>query len=242
MRSAGSGKVWGEEMGSAALSFDISHDVLELGLTGACFIISNVRNRASDAEFEKLKDHVVKEVLSGLSPEGIKNDPVLHGFRQLHEAIGVSNRKNVAASENLLKLLLKTGRFPRVSVLVDIYNLVSIKTRLSLGAHDTEKITGNVLLRLTNGTEKFWPIGGNELKPVVSGEYAYVDDGNDIICRLEVRQVEKTKVTLDTTECFYIVQGNARTDAGYIKNAAEELIFLTKRFCGGQERMLFAPW
>jgi len=95
---------------------------------------------------------------------------------------------------------------------------------------------------LTNGKEGFWPLGASKPKPVGPDEYSYIDDDNDIICRLEVRQVEKTKITTGTTECFYIVQGNSATDEEYIRAATEDLIALTKRFCGGKERMLYATW
>ncbi len=71
-----------------------------------------------------------------------------------------------------------------------------------------------------------------------SGEYAYIDDSGDVLCRLEVRQGDKTKISLNTTACFYIVQGNATTGDASLQTAAEELIALIKRFCGGQERML----
>jgi DNA/RNA-binding domain of Phe-tRNA-synthetase-like protein len=111
-------------------------------------------------------------------------------------------------------MLLKHGQLPRINLLVDIYNLVSVKTHLSLGAHDRQKLGGDVHLKLTTGTERFWPIGTNELYPVKPGKYAYVDDDNDIICRLEVRQVEKTKVLPDTTACFFIVQGNPANQPG----------------------------
>jgi DNA/RNA-binding domain of Phe-tRNA-synthetase-like protein len=223
------------------IGFDISAAVRALGLKCAVFTLENIHNGDTDREFEELKAHVTKGVLADLSLEKIASDPILQGFRQLHEAVGRSNRKYVASSENLLTLLLQTGRLPHVNLAVDIYNLVSIKTRLSLGAHDVSAIYGNVHLRLTTGEEHFWPLGSDTLKPVGSGEYAYVDDQNDILCRLEVRQGEKTKITLGTTDCFCIVQGNPATESEYIRATTEELIALTKRFCGGQERMLYAP-
>lgn len=144
----------------------------------------------------------------------------------------------MAAPESLLKFLLRTGTLPKVNVLVDIYNLVSVETRLALGAHDIARIEGNVRLRLTDSSERFWPLGAPEAKPVPSGECAYVDDSNDILCRLEVRQVEKTKVALDTTEVFYIVQGNSATSGVHIQASTQRLITLTKRFLGGSERLL----
>ncbi|WP_096232156.1 hypothetical protein [Thermoanaerobacterium sp. RBIITD] len=89
--------------------------------------------------------------------------------------------------------------------------------------------------------ENYIPIGQDEPKPVKAGEYAYVDDANDIICRLEIRQVEKTKVTLDTKNCFYILQGNRATSKEYLEEAANRLINLTKRFLGGKEHILYIP-
>jgi DNA/RNA-binding domain of Phe-tRNA-synthetase-like protein len=224
------------------LSFDVSAEVLALGLRGAYVTLSGVQNRAADPAFDALRDEFVRAVLADLSAEKIKNDPVLAGFRRLHEAVGRSNRKNVASPENLLNMLLRQRALPRVNLLVDIYNVVSIKSRLALGAHDLARVVGNIHLRLTTGSEGFWPIGAPAPKAVEAGEYAYVDDENDIICRLEVRQVEKTKVTLETSECFYIVQGNAATDEAHLKAATEELLQLTKRFCGGEARLLYATW
>lgn len=229
-------------MRAADLTFDVARDVLALGVRGAYFTLGGVSNREADPAFDELRDETLTAILSDLSPEKIKNDPILRGFRGLHEAVGRSNRKNVASPENLLNMLLRQGRLPRVNLLVDVYNLISVKFRLALGAHDLARVTGNIHLRMTTGGEGFWPLGAAEPKFVEAGEYAYVDDGNDIICRLEVRQVEKTKVTLDTRECFYIVQGNALTDDHHLKAATEELLALTKRFCGGEERMLHAGW
>jgi DNA/RNA-binding domain of Phe-tRNA-synthetase-like protein len=99
-------------------------------------------------------------------------------------------------------------------------------------------VNGSIQLRLTTGGERFHPLGAVEPKAVHEGEYAYVDDSNDILCRLDVRQAEKTKITMDTRECFYIVQGNPNTPSSLVRATAEHLITLTKRYCGGEERML----
>ncbi len=218
--------------------FDISDAAQSLGLKAVCFVVEGIRNQQTHPEFEKLKTQTIAQVTRDLSSEVIQTNPVLLGFRALHDAIGRSNRKNVASPESLLKLVLQTGGLPQVNVLVDIYNLMSVKTCLSLGAHDLAAIHGNVHLRLTDGSETFWPMGSEKPKIVSPDEYAYVDDEKNVLCRLEVRQCETTKITLDTTACFFIVQGNAWTEQTYLHNTANELLTLIKRFCGGQERML----
>jgi DNA/RNA-binding domain of Phe-tRNA-synthetase-like protein len=228
-------------MKNKEIGFDISESVLALGVKCAVFTLRNIENRATDHEFEEVKTQLTREILTDLSLTKIVTDPILQGFRQLHEAVGCSNKKYVPSPETLLQGLLQTGRLPHINLLVDIYNLVSVKTRLSLGAHDVSAVCGNIHLRLTTGEEHFWPLGSDVLKPVGRGEYAYVDDENNILCRLEVRQSERTKIMLDTADCFCIVQGNPATESEYLRSTAEELISLIQRFCGGQARVLYAP-
>ena len=227
-------------MQSEQFQFHISDAAQALGLKAVCFVIEGVHNQHTNPEFEKLKTQTLTQVSKGLSSEAIQTDSILSGFRALHDAIGRSNRKNVASPESLLKLLLQTGELSQVNLLVDIYNLVSVKTRLSLGAHDLSAISGNVQLRLTDGSETFWPMGADKPKVVSPGEYAYIDDARNVLCRLEVRQCERTKISLDTTDCFFIVQGNPTTPGASLHEAANELLVLIKRFCGGQARMLLA--
>jgi DNA/RNA-binding domain of Phe-tRNA-synthetase-like protein len=223
------------------IGFNISDAVRALGLQCVVFTLRNIENRMTDHAFEEMKTQFVQEILADLSLTKIVTDPILQGFRQLHEAVRCSNKKYVSSPETLLRGLFQTGRFPHINLLVDIYNLISVKTRLSLGAHDVAAVCGNIHLRLTTGEEHFWPLGSEVPKPVGRGEYAYVDDENNILCRLEVRQADRTKIRLDTTDCFCIVQGNPATESEYLRSTAEELITLMQRFCGGQARVLYAP-
>jgi len=225
------------------LRFHVAPDVLASGLTVACFTLGPLQNTPPTPQFERFRNEVLQEILQDLTREQIATDPILQGFRRLHEAFGVSNRRNIAAPENLLRLLLKTGTLPRIHPAVDLYNLASVQTRLSLGAHDIARLVGDVYLRRTDGTEAFRPLGASEPTGIAPGEYAYIDTGsNEVICRLEVRQGDKTRLTLDTTECLYIVQGNASTPVSTLKTATELLMEWTRRFLGGQDRLLYAPW
>jgi DNA/RNA-binding domain of Phe-tRNA-synthetase-like protein len=130
---------------------------------------------------------------------------------------------------------------PGINLIVDIYNYISLKSELAIGAHDVSAIEGDVHLRLTEGTEKFLPLGFSKTVSVKKGEYCYIDNSDEVICRLEVRQGEKTKVIETTTSCFYIVQGNPYTSSSSIISTARELIELTTRFCGGTAEELYFP-
>lgn len=224
------------------LAFAISADVLALGLTGAYLTIAGVANRVGDVVFDALVEETLVDLREQYAVPGfVRDDLVLAGFRELHTRVGRSNRRFVASPEALVGRFVRTGALPRVNLLVDIYNLVSLKTRLALGAHDLAHVVGGVTLRLADGSEGFHPLGAPAPEPVFAGEYGYIDGANDVLCRMEVLQVEKTKVTLDTTAAFYIVQGNMHTPGIAVRAAADELIALTARFCGGAAHCLSAP-
>ena len=168
----------------------------------------------------------------------IKNDEILEGFYRLHEKVKVPRRKNTQASENLIKLLMKNQDMFSINKVVDIYNIISMKSKLCLGAHDIEKIDGDVTLKITDGSELFIPLGSDEKKTLNPFEYSYVDSSNEIICRLEIRQVNKTKITESTKNVFYIIQGNEYTTDEYIEETAQELIQITTKYCGGKGKII----
>jgi len=215
------------------LRFTIAQEVTDLGVKGLMARMINVTIVKNNPEFDIYLEKELNTIKQKWLGKEYKTDPVLQGFRVLHEKIKRSNRKYPASPEELLRIFIETGRFPRINLLVDIYNLVALKTRLALGAHDIDHIIGNISLRLTTGTENFLPLGSKELVIVPSGEYAYIDDGNNIICRMEVLQVEPTKITTETTDVFLIVQGNSNTTHSYIESGTKEVLELMSRYCGG---------
>jgi len=216
------------------LTFQVTNDVLNLGVKILTAQISNVRNSKFNPDFEGYLKKELEEIKAFWNNKQYKEDLVLQGFRDLHSKVGRSNREYSASPEVLLRLFLEKGRFPRINTVVDIYNLISLKTRLALGAHDISKVRGNITLRLTKGDETFIPLGKSEPVKVPAGEYSYIDDGNNIICRLEVLQVEPTKITLESKDIFLIVQGNPNTNNDYIKRGLDEVLKLIVKFCGGE--------
>lgn len=163
----------------------------------------------------------------------VDGDPSLQGYRSLHARIGARAR-DVAAPEALRRMVLARGGLPRISPVVDLYNVVSLRTAIAFGAHDLAAIDGSVTLHMTDGNERFVPLGTSEPVRVRPREYAYVDDAMDVLCRLEVRQGDKTKVVATTTKCLVIVQGNPDTGMRAVESAADELADLIERCIGGR--------
>lgn len=220
------------------MKFSVERDVLDSGVKILFATVEGLDNHGRSAEWDAYRQEKIRELYERYENLDPHSDPILEGFNILHDNTGVRRRKNIPASENLIRLLKKRQDMVYINKAVDIYNLISMDSKLALGAHNMDRVDGNVTLRFTDGTERFVPIGQSEPQPVRPHEYSYCDDSNEILCHLEIRQVEKTKVDENTTNIFYIVQGNEATTDELLEETAERIIRSTEQFCGGTGKVI----
>lgn len=220
------------------MGFYVQKAVRDLGVKIIFPVIYGIDNtKVSDKWLDTRKEKIAA-LYEKYKDLDVHADPVLEGFNILHDKAGVKRRKNIPASENLIKQLVKKQDLPFINQAVDIYNLISIESKLALGAHNIDKTEGNVTLRFTDGTEKYQPLGQSEAGLSPAGEYSYCDDANEVLCRLEIRQVLKTLVDENTKNVFYIVQGNAETPNELLQKTAAEIIDITTEYCGGKGEII----
>ncbi len=216
------------------MKFIVDEKVLAVGVKIKAVVIEGINNKEISEEYKNWRKEKVASLIEKYKDYDIKSDPIIEGFYELHQEVGVPRRKNLPASENLIRLLTKREDLISINKAVDIYNILSIESKLCLGAHDIDKVDGNVTLKITDGTEKFLPLGSEELKPVKAGEYSFVDDNNDVVCWLDIRQVDKTKVTEDSKNVLYLIIGNRKTTDEELEKVTNNLISLTTKFASGK--------
>ena len=216
------------------MEFFVQQAVLDAGVKILFAVVRDIDNHGEDPAWAAYREARLQALYDAYADLDVHADPILEGFNILHDKTGVKRRKNIPASENLIKLLKKNHGMFYINQAVDIYNLISLESKLALGAHNIDRVDGNVTLRFTDGTERFVPIGQSEPVPVAAHEYSYCDDANEVLCRLEIRQVEKTKVDEDARNIFYIVQGNEATPDELLHQTARRIISLTTQYCGGE--------
>ncbi len=71
---------------------------------------------------------------------------------------------------------------------------------------------------------------------VGAGEYGYVDGAGRVLCRLECRQAEHSRITAATRDPLLVIQGNAAVGRDEVAATAVELQELLARWCGGCAR------
>ena len=215
------------------MNFYVEQAVTDAGVKIVFAAVYGLDNHGEDPEWAAYRDKRLEELCEEYAELDVHADPVLEGFNLLHDRTGVKRRKNIPASENLIRLLKKNHGMFYINQAVDIYNLISLESKLALGAHNIDRVEGDVTLRFTDGSERFVPIGQEDPVPVALHEYCYCDDANEVLCRLEIRQVEKTKVDEDARNVFYIVQGNEATPYELLYETAQKIVDLTTKYCGG---------
>jgi DNA/RNA-binding domain of Phe-tRNA-synthetase-like protein len=204
----------------------VTPDVAALGICVAMARLrgATVSNRSNPLEKRK------KEALDAIRALDVEAHPVLAGYRALHRRVGAEGV--IPPAQHLVGLARANGRLPNINTVVDCYNLVSALTGFSIGAHDTAHVLGDVAFRITGGGERYRPLGEPGPAPVKAGQYACMDD-EKILCLMDVKQCEETRITKQTKELVVYVQGNDRTTPHDVQDGLRRLGALVTEICGG---------
>jgi DNA/RNA-binding domain of Phe-tRNA-synthetase-like protein len=224
------------------MTFAVTKDCIRLGLRAGAITFWGVRVGPAPAELraEIVRGvQTIRQVFDGLAEA--RSCPEVMALQALHCRVGVKPRREQSSVERLLGLALKRGELPAINSLVDAYNLISLRSRCSLGAHDLDAITFPVKLTLLTGQESFVPLGETEPVAVVPGEYGYVDAAGRLLCRLDVRQADFSKVTEATRNVLLIVEGTTAQTLDALCRAYDEVIQEVRRWCGGLAQIVASP-
>lgn len=212
---------------SRDIRISVTPEASKLGIKVVAAVFANARISNKSALLEDKKQEVIKKV-KHLDLADEEGNQILSAYKELYQRCRVKGF--IPPAEYLLGLIQRSGRLPNINTVVDSYNLVSAETFLSIGAHDCDKIKGNLIFQITDGTELYVPLGENSPVKVNSGEYACVDE-EKIVCRMDVRQCEQTKITKQTKSFIVYIQGNKATGTNYLHKALATVCECITSFC-----------
>jgi DNA/RNA-binding domain of Phe-tRNA-synthetase-like protein len=156
-----------------------------------------------------IKDHVEK-IKEKYSQRDWKNATIFKGYVALHDRY--TDQKGIpASSAALIDFILEKGSVPKINTFVDIYNVVSSFTGISIGAHDIDRLEGTPKLEIFTRDMPFKMIGHSKNVLAKKGEYGYVDD-KGVLCKMDIKQCNRTKVTEHTKRVLMIFQGHPDLD------------------------------
>lgn len=223
------------------MHFLVTEECRRLGLRAGAILFRGVRVGPAGSALRAEIAAEVEAVRGRLeSAAAVRALPEVVAFQELLRKVGVNPRRDRPSVERLLTLAVQRGELPAVNSLVDTYNLVSVRRRCSLGAHDFDLIAPPVSLRVLSGEESFQPLGGGGTT-IAAGEYGYVDALGRALCRLDVLQADFSKVTDATVNALLIIEGTSVHAAEVLRGAFDDAAELVTRHCGGTAEVVQFP-
>ena len=216
------------------MTFHVAKECIDLGLRAGAVVFRNVHIADASPALRAEVAQAVQAVRSRFAdPAAARAAPEVVAYHDILRAVGANPRREQPSVDRLLTLALKRGHLPVLNNLVDAYNLISIRSLCSLGAHNLDTLALPVELRLLSGSETFTPLGRDQPQVVSAGEYGYVDARSRVLCRLDVVQADFSKVTADTRNALLIFEGNTTHAPEMFRQVFRDAIDLVTHHCGG---------
>ena len=155
-------------------------------------------------------------------------DDVDDHVAQWHAAyreFGVKPRVARVSVDALVRRAVTDDGLPRVGVLVDLYNAVSVLQCVPIGGEDLDRYSGPPRLSIATGAEVFLTTAHGEsvVDHPAPGEPIWVDDVGVTCRRWNWRQTSRTAIHDDTCRVGFIVDSLSAPDHEAAHRAADQL-------------------
>lgn len=218
--------------------FKVSKDLFQKfpNFCVAVVVAEGIDNRGSNEQIEKTLSSSVQEVHNILKNSNLKERKEIAVWREAFERLGINPNKFPSSIEALLKRIAKKPEFPSINNVVNLVNAIGIKNMVPMGAHDLDKLKGDIQIRFSREGDCFTPFGSSEQEMVPPGEPVYADD-LEVRTRMWVwRQGEKAKITPESSRIFFPIDGFKDVTEENILSARDGLVKCLFEFFGCRAR------
>ncbi|WP_328581160.1 B3/B4 domain-containing protein [Streptomyces sp. NBC_00370] len=182
-------------------------------------------NGPSNADSSALLDEAVRRLTALLDGRAPHEDPHMAAWRAAYSAFGAKPSRTRNSAEALAKRALSDAGLPRINLLVDLYNAISVARLIPVGGEDTACVVGPMRLVRATGDEPFATAAGGE--PAVEhpepGEVVWRDEEGVTCRRWNWRQGTRTRLTGTSTDALFLLEGLAPLAPDELEAAGAEL-------------------
>ncbi|CAL9367918.1 B3/B4 domain-containing protein [Streptomyces sp. enrichment culture] len=228
------------------LTLTVSDDVRALapGFTHVAIEAHGLVNGPSTDASASLLDDAARRLAARLDGRAPHEDPHMAAWRTAYTAFGSKPSRTRNSAEALARRALTDAGLPRINLLVDLYNAISVAHLIPVGGEDLDRIQGGMRLLRATGTEDFVTVAGGEetVEHPDAGEVVWCDDAGVTCRRWNWRQGPRTRLTERTTSGIFLLESMAPMPVAEVEAAAAELAELLRKFSPGAEIDVRAPW
>ncbi|MBQ6004274.1 MAG: hypothetical protein IJT63_03625 [Lachnospiraceae bacterium] len=159
---------------------------------------------SEESFWDHMKKDVIPQVLGEIEGKNWADIKGIKGSRACYKAFGKDPGKHRVSSEALIRRIRRGDELYHINNVVDVNNLISIKSGLSLGSYDLDKLKGDIILRRALPGEGYQGIGKELLNMenflVLCDEEGMFGSSHSDSVRAMV--TEETKDVLTVIYCF----------------------------------------
>ncbi|KOV62487.1 cytoplasmic protein [Streptomyces sp. NRRL WC-3618] len=219
------------------LTLTVSDEVRALapGFTHVAIEAHGLVNGPSTDASSALLDDAARRLAVRLDGRPPHEDPHMVAWRDTYTAFGSKPSRTRNSAEALAKRALTDAGLPRINVLVDVYNAISVAHLVPVGGEDLDHIRGGMRLVRATGTEDFVTVAGGEetVEHPDAGEVVWCDETGVTCRRWNWRQGPRTRLTEQTTSAIFLLECLPPMAPEQSRNAATELAELLEKFSPG---------
>ncbi|MEV6424471.1 phenylalanine--tRNA ligase beta subunit-related protein [Streptomyces sp. NPDC051662] len=209
------------------LTLTVSDEVRTLapGFTHLAVEAHGLVNGPSNADSSALLDDAARRLAGRLDGRAPHEDAHLAAWRAAYTAFGAKPSRTRNSAEALAKRALSDAGLPRINLLVDLYNAISVAHLIPVGGEDTDRIVGGMRLVRATGEEPFATVAGGEttVECPEPGEVVWCDDEGVTCRRWNWRQGVRTRLTEESVNAVFLLESLAPMTRDALDAAGAEL-------------------
>ena len=210
------------------MKFIVEKEVFEV-LPNVCFGIVYATGINNTKEIKEINDFLDKEITKTYNffkEKQVKEDKNIIPYREAFNKLDINPNKFLCSIEALFTRISKNKGMPHINPIVDLGNTISLKYILPIGIHGIIN-NDDLMVRFSKNTDTFIPFGTNEFDNPTEREIVYVSGVSIRTRRWIWRQGEVGKITNNTSDVLFAIDGFIENKEKVI-NASDELSILLK--------------
>ncbi|MDH6611883.1 DNA/RNA-binding domain of Phe-tRNA-synthetase-like protein [Streptomyces sp. SAI-208] len=219
------------------LSLTVSDEVRALapGFAHLAVEAHGLVNGPSTEASSALLDDAARRLAVRLDGRAPHEDPHMAAWREVYTAFGSKPSRTRNSAEALAKRALSDAGLPRINLLVDLYNAISVAYLVPVGGEDLDRVRGGMRLVRATGDEDFVTVAGGEevVEHPDAGEVVWRDEAGVTCRRWNWRQGPRTRLTEETVSGIFLLESMAPMPYADVEKAAAELAELLEKFSPG---------
>lgn len=222
------------------MQFSIAPSVLEVfpNMCIGVVVAKELDNLGTDPTIADMLATGMDSLSERVGGRDYKQHPMIAVWRSAFQRVHCNPNKFPSSIEAMVSRIVKGGRLPSINKTVDLINALSLKYLLPMGAHDLDRMEGDLEVRFSRQGDIFTPFGLEDPEELAEGEIVYAD-GLEVRTRRWIwRQGNRAKVTEESKTVFFPIDGF--TDVSMdIMRAREELAGTLEKLHGAKVQSFF---